>query len=261
MRALLPGLRRRARRHRARRAPARLQPDVRRRRLPVRWSEEEYADKLAIGAARSGWRTSSPIPTSSRARSCPPTQALGPTCSRSGTAPRPAHFTSMDEAGAIPARPGIAHVVSEALAVGWVVAVCSTSAIASVTAVLHHDVGEEASTWVPVYAGDVVPAKKPDPATYLLTPSELGLNPAETLVLEDARNGLVAVDRAGLRCVVTVSSYTPRRGLHRGRARRALARRSRRRTDRGDRRPRLRRASRPRDPRRPRHVPRRLERA
>lgn len=84
----------------------------------------------------------------------------------------------------------------------------STSAEESVRAVLERAVGMQTAGAVPVFAGDVVPAKKPDPAIYLLAVESLGLDPANTLVVEDSRNGLLAATRAGLTCLVTVNGYT-----------------------------------------------------
>jgi beta-phosphoglucomutase-like phosphatase (HAD superfamily) len=86
--------------------------------------------------------------------------------------------------------------------------VASTSAEESVRAVLTEAVGPSAAGRIPVFAGDVVPAKKPDPAIYLLTVDRLGLDPADTLVIEDSRNGLLAATGAGLACLVTVNGYT-----------------------------------------------------
>jgi beta-phosphoglucomutase-like phosphatase (HAD superfamily) len=108
----------------------------------------------------------------------------------------------------LPARPGIARIVEQALGAGWVLAVASTSAEESVRAVLEHAVGEASAARFAVFAGDVVPAKKPDPAIYLLALERLGVSPADAIVIEDSRNGLLAADRAGIRCVVTTSSYT-----------------------------------------------------
>ena len=59
-----------------------------------------------------------------------------------------------------------------------------------------------------MFAGDIVPAKKPDPAIYPLALERLGIEPGDAIVIEDSRNGLLAAVGAGLRCVVTVSSYT-----------------------------------------------------
>ncbi|WP_233624803.1 HAD-IA family hydrolase [Actinoplanes sp. ATCC 53533] len=73
---------------------------------------------------------------------------------------------------------------------------------------LANAVGGPAAARIPVFAGDIVPAKKPDPAIYRLTADRLGLDPAATLVVEDSRNGLLAATGAGLRCLVTVNGYT-----------------------------------------------------
>ena len=80
-------------------------------------------------------------------------------------------------------------------------------------AVLEHAVGAETASRVTIFAGDIVPAKKPDPAIYLLTVERLGLDPNDILVVEDSRNGLLAADRAGLSCLVTVSGYTRDEGF------------------------------------------------
>jgi beta-phosphoglucomutase-like phosphatase (HAD superfamily) len=88
------------------------------------------------------------------------------------------------------------------------VAVASTSAEESVRAVLEHAAGKEAADRIRVFAGDIVPAKKPDPAIYELVVEELGLDKSSTLVVEDSRNGLRAATGAGLRCLLTVNAYT-----------------------------------------------------
>ena len=52
------------------------------------------------------------------------------------------------------------------------------------------------------------PKKKPASDIYLLTLERLQTRPEEVIVIEDSRNGLLAAIGAGLRCVVTLSSYT-----------------------------------------------------
>lgn len=59
-----------------------------------------------------------------------------------------------------------------------------------------------------VWAGDIVPAKKPAPDIYLLTLAELGLSADDAVVVEDSESGAKAAAAAGLRHVVTVSSFT-----------------------------------------------------
>jgi HAD superfamily hydrolase (TIGR01509 family) len=111
--------------------------------------------------------------------------------------------------GAIPGRPGVKRLAEEALAKGWTLAVCSTSAIASVQAVLTHVMGENtAGKFAGVFAGDMVKAKKPAPDVYNLAAEKLGLDPANCVVVEDSRNGLLAAKAAGMTCLITQNELT-----------------------------------------------------
>lgn len=174
----------------------------------VEWDDATYAEKLKVGGGKERMASlfedaelvaSAGLPTDDDEKT-----ALLAAWHRVKTA----HFTELVNSGAIPPRPGIARLIPEALAAGWRVAVCSTSAEASVRAVLTRAVGADLAAQIPVFAGDVVPAKKPDPAIYTLAIEQLNLDPADTLVVEDSRNGLLAATRAGLPCLVTVSGYT-----------------------------------------------------
>lgn len=176
--------------------------------LPVRWDEDEYADKLRVGGGKERMATlfddkefvaAAGIPTGAQER----TEVLA-RWHRAKTD----HFTRLVAEGTVSPRPGVVRVIKAALDAGWTVAVASTSAQASVHAVLTHAVGEVYSARIPIFAGDVVPAKKPDPAIYLLALEQLGLDPDDTLVIEDSRNGLLAATGAGLPCLVTVNGYT-----------------------------------------------------
>jgi len=117
-------------------------------------------------------------------------------------------FMERIRSGALPLRPGVARLVDEAIAAGVAMAVCSTSNEQAVQAVVDVLLGPERAPRLPVFAGDVVPAKKPDPAIYLLARDRLGLDAARCLVVEDSNNGLRAAKGAGMRCLVTTSSYT-----------------------------------------------------
>jgi HAD superfamily hydrolase (TIGR01509 family) len=175
--------------------------------LPVQWSEEEYADKLRIGGGKE--RMASLLTTDFvREHDLP----ADPDGQRELLADwhrrKTAIYKELVRAGRLPGRPGIARIVDEALAAGWSLAVASTSAEESVRAVLEHVVGPDVAARFAVFAGDVVPAKKPDPAIYLLALERLGVTADDAIVVEDSRNGLLAAVGAGLRCVVTVSGYT-----------------------------------------------------
>ncbi|MEU4236147.1 HAD-IA family hydrolase [Actinoplanes sp. NPDC026619] len=172
--------------------------------LPAHWSEEEYGAKLAIGGGKERMASLFADPAFAAAvGDSDRTEAL-----LTWHKAKSAAFRKLIDEGRIPPRPGIARIIAAALARGWTVAVASTSAEESVRAVLADAVGSSVAERVPVFAGDVVPAKKPDPAIYQLAVSRLGLNKQDTLVVEDSRNGLLAATGAGLRCLVTVNGYT-----------------------------------------------------
>lgn len=175
--------------------------------LPVRWSEADYADKLAIGGGKE--RMASLLTPEFVARAGLPDDEPGQQeAVAAWHRAKTARYTAAVARGELPPRPGVARLVEEAAAAGWSLAVASTSAEASVRAVLEHAVGPERAAGTTVLAGDVVPAKKPAPDVYLLALERLGASPAEVVVVEDSRLGLLAARAAGLRCVVTVSSYT-----------------------------------------------------
>ena len=164
--------------------------------LDVAWSEEEYGERLKIGGGKE--RIASLFDDPERER-----ERIAALHKR-----KTEIYKEIVRAGRLPGRPGVARIVDEALAAGWTLAVASTSAEESVRAVLEHVVGEATAARFAVFAGDVVPAKKPDPGIYLLALEELGVARADAIVVEDSRNGLLAAVGAGLRCVVTLSGYT-----------------------------------------------------
>jgi HAD superfamily hydrolase (TIGR01509 family) len=176
--------------------------------LPVRWSEDEYAEKLKIGGGKERMASLFSDAEFVREAGIPPDEDSRSSLLATWHKTKTAWFKKLVADGRIPGRPGVARVVTAALDAGWTVAVASTSAEESVRAVLEHAVGADVAQRVPVFAGDVVPAKKPDPAIYDLTVESLGLDRADTLVVEDSRNGLLAATGAGLACLVTVNGYT-----------------------------------------------------
>jgi HAD superfamily hydrolase (TIGR01509 family) len=175
--------------------------------LPVHWSVVQYAEELKIGGGKE--RMASLLtPEFVRANGLPADPEGQKELVADWHKRKTARYKEMVRAGRLPGRPGIARVVSEAIDAGWTLAVASTSAEESVRAVLEHAVGTDHAARFSVFAGDVVPAKKPDPAIYDLAIEQLGLTPRDAIVIEDSRNGLLAAVGAGLRCVVTLSSYT-----------------------------------------------------
>ncbi len=118
-------------------------------------------------------------------------------------------FMQITREGQLPLRSGIARLIDDAIAAGLTLAVCSTSNERAVTLIVERLLGEARhKRFAAIFAGDVVSRKKPDPEIYKLAAERLGLAAAECVVLEDSRNGLLAAKGAGMRCVITISSYT-----------------------------------------------------
>ncbi|KAF9604214.1 hypothetical protein IFM89_004920 [Coptis chinensis] len=117
-------------------------------------------------------------------------------------------FMVLIEKKLLPLRPGVAKLIDQALAKGVKVAVCSTSNEKAVSAIVSCLLGPERAEKIKIFAGDVVPRKKPDPAIYLLAASTLGVEPSSCVVVEDSGIGLAAAKAAGMKCIVTKSGYT-----------------------------------------------------
>jgi len=116
-------------------------------------------------------------------------------------------FLEVVKAGELPLRPGVARLIGEALEHGAKVAVCSTSNEVAVQGIVDTMLPQYASR-MPVFAGDIVPKKKPSPDIYLLAAKTLGVDPARCVVIEDTHIGLRAAKAAGMRCCVTKSIYS-----------------------------------------------------
>ncbi len=178
--------------------------------VPWNWSVEEYGRKLKIGGGKermlSLFKESAYLATWPEA---PADAAAQKEMVAAWHKRKSAIYKEIILSGRIPPRSGVKRISEEALANGWTLAVASTSAEESVRAVLHHAMGDAtANRFSLVLAGDCVKAKKPAPDIYLLAAERLGISPDDCVVVEDSNNGLEAAAAAGMKCVVTVSSYT-----------------------------------------------------
>ena len=117
-------------------------------------------------------------------------------------------FMELIRTAQLPLRPGVARLVDEAIEADIKLAVCSTSNERAVQTVIDVMLGADRARHIPVFAGDMVTAKKPDPAIYNLAREELKLDPARCVVVEDSNIGMRAALGAGMKCIVTLSSFT-----------------------------------------------------
>ncbi|MCH5677960.1 HAD-IA family hydrolase [Streptomyces gilvus] len=173
--------------------------------LPFRWSAEQYGPLLRIGGGKERLRSF---------LAEHPEWDLGDehqvdALIRDLHVRKSALYVDLVESVALPARPGVARLISEALDDGWQVACASTSAVASVEAVLASVVGgDQRRRMAGVFAGDVVPAKKPAPDIYLLAASSIGIDREDIVVVEDSASGAAAAAAAEMAHLVTVSHFT-----------------------------------------------------
>eukprot|EP00244_Chara_vulgaris_P007939 TRINITY_DN2980_c0_g2_i2.p1 TRINITY_DN2980_c0_g2~~TRINITY_DN2980_c0_g2_i2.p1 ORF type:complete len:386 (-),score=60.91 TRINITY_DN2980_c0_g2_i2:672-1829(-) len=174
--------------------------------LDVEWGVELYGELLKIGGGKErmthyfnqvGWPVGSPEGEEERKRFVADLHKT-----------KTQLFMSMVETGALPLRPGVARLIDEAMGKGVKVAVCSTSNEKAVSAIVREMLGPEKAAAIRIFAGDVVPRKKPDPAIYNLAASELNVDPTSCAVVEDSHIGLQAAKGAGMKCVITKSGYT-----------------------------------------------------
>lgn len=174
--------------------------------LPIIWSQERYGALVEIGGGKE--RMASVLTPEFAAEHGHAGEEARATLIGELHTRKSELFQERARAGELPARPGIHRIITSALAEGWTVAVASTSAEASVRAVLEHAVGADAAARCHIFAGDIVARKKPAPDIYLKVLQDLGLDPAECLVVEDSGIGCASALAAGLTTLITVSTYT-----------------------------------------------------
>ena len=174
--------------------------------LPLRWSEDDYAQKLLIAGGKE--RVAAEFTPALMQRTGIADHGQLVQFVAKLHAAKTKAFKDIVASGELPGRPGVARLSRDVHALGWRLAVASTSAEESVRAVLESVVGAEFARHFDIFAGDVVAHKKPAPDIYRLAVERLGVDRHDVLVVEDSRIGLLAATAAGLACLVTLSSYT-----------------------------------------------------
>lgn len=124
-------------------------------------------------------------------------------------AAKTAHYVQLVGQGGLPLRPGIARLIDEARQAGLRLAIATTTSPENVAALLEASLAPGSADWFEVIgAGDVVASKKPAPDIYHWVIERLALPATACLAIEDSENGLAAALTTGLRCLVTVNTYT-----------------------------------------------------
>lgn len=177
--------------------------------VPWAWSAEQYGEKLNIGGGKERMLSLFSDNNFLKVFTPPERDEEKDELIKKWHKKKTEIYKKIISTGKIPARPGIIRIITDALNAGWTCAMCSTSAIESVEAVLVHAVGKELTLrFSGIFAGDMVKSKKPAPDVYNLAAKKLRISPEQCVVIEDSRNGLLAARAAGMKCLVTVNEYT-----------------------------------------------------
>jgi len=172
--------------------------------LDTEWDVEQYGGLLEVGGGKErmtahwnavGWPSA--IPENNRAEKVKELHLR-----------KTDIFMDMINDGNIPLRPGVLRIIDDAIASGLKLAVCSTSNVKAVTNLVNTLMGEERAAKFRIFAGDMVKRKKPAPDVYNMAVEEMGLDKSTCVIVEDSGIGLGAAVAAGIRCIVTKSSYT-----------------------------------------------------
>lgn len=120
-----------------------------------------------------------------------------------------AFYVQAVQAGRVPLRPGVEHLLRQARAEGLTLAIATTTTPVNFQSLIEGTLGAGALDWFKVVgAGDCVENLKPAPDVYLWVLDRLGLDPARCLALEDSANGLKAATAAGLPTLIAHCPYT-----------------------------------------------------
>jgi HAD superfamily hydrolase (TIGR01509 family) len=173
------------------------------------WSLDQYAEKVKIGGGKERMFSLGQDDDFRAVYDVPDSQDEWWETVASWHKRKSEIYKDLIASGALPGRPGVKRLAETAHEWGWTLVVCSTSALSSVKAVLQHVMGDEtAAKFDGVFAGDMVTAKKPAPDIYNLAVKHLNLNPADCVVVEDSRNGLMAAVAAGMNTIITFNQLT-----------------------------------------------------
>jgi HAD superfamily hydrolase (TIGR01509 family) len=175
--------------------------------LPVQWDVSEYHALLQVGGGKERMRHY--LRTKGFGVDVPPDQAVD--LIQRLHLRKTDVFIELIESGALPLRPGVRRIMEEAADLGLTLGICTTSnerAAAAIVRRLLRGIGLSF-----VLAGDVVAAKKPDPAIYRLALEKCAVHPGECVVFEDSHNGAVAAKAAGMYVVATTNLYTQHEDL------------------------------------------------
>ncbi|WP_019552951.1 HAD family hydrolase [Propionispira raffinosivorans] len=107
--------------------------------------------------------------------------------------------------------PGILDLLSALKVLEIPIAIASSSAFPVIDAVVEKF--QLSNQFDIIMSGESLPQSKPDPAIYLLTAKQLGVNPVDCVVLEDASLGVQAAKAAEMFCIAFQNKNSGKQNL------------------------------------------------
>lgn len=171
-------------------------------RIPVSWDRDLYRDLLGVSGGRARilhyFRTREPDRLASVEENL---NAIHDRKSRI--------YARMIDDRRARLRPGVERLIDEAASQGLKVALVTTTSIANAEALVIANLELSGLEKIDaIVGGDAVANHKPAPDIYMLALERLALPARACVAFEDSANGLAAATAAGLRCVVTPSTFT-----------------------------------------------------
>jgi HAD superfamily hydrolase (TIGR01509 family) len=171
--------------------------------LPWRWSDERYAELLAVAGGRErllhDMQSKSRAPTDPEAR-----QILAERvhCLKNRL------YSGIAASGALPLRDGVRELLEDCLRARVRLGIVTTTSRSNVEALLAAHLGKDwESLFDTVVSAREAPQKKPRPQAYLLALKTLRVHPNEAVAMEDAPAGVAAAQAAGVSVIVARSHY------------------------------------------------------
>ncbi len=180
--------------------------------VPWRWSDQRYAELLAVAGGRErllhDMQTQSQAPAGAKER-----EALAERVHRR----KNQVYASIVTRGDLALRPGVRELLQDCAQAALRLGIVTTTSRSNVEALLGTHLGVDwRSAFDVVISAEEAPKKKPHPQAYRLALDALRLPPHETVAMEDAPAGVTAAQAAGVSVIVTRSHYfhsTPGHGV------------------------------------------------
>ncbi len=116
------------------------------------------------------------------------------------------YYNYLKSLDSLPAVPGVTDLIKTLYSNGLKLAVASSAPVREIDLVVESFGLSE--FFISRTSGEEVKKGKPEPDIFLLAAERVGVEPAECVVIEDSRNGILAARAAGMKCIAFMNPNT-----------------------------------------------------